>query len=55
MLPDYLPGVHPLLVHFPIALLVSAAIVDLVALLTRRELARQAGNWSSTWAAACDR
>lgn len=45
MLPDYLPGIHPLLVHFPIALLVSAAMVDLVALLARHDFARRAATW----------
>jgi len=45
MLPDYVPGVHPLLVHFPIALLVSAAIVDLVALVAHNESARRAATW----------
>ena len=45
MLPDYLPGVHPLLVHFPVALLISAATVDLVALLARHDSARRAATW----------
>ena len=36
MLPDWLPNVHPLVVHFPIALLVVAALVDAVALVVRR-------------------
>jgi uncharacterized membrane protein len=36
MLPDWVPNVHPLVVHFPIALLVVAALVDAVALVVRR-------------------
>ncbi len=35
MIPDYLPGVHPLLVHFPIALLTVAVLVDLAAAIRR--------------------
>jgi uncharacterized membrane protein len=33
--PEWAPNIHPLIVHFPIALLVSAALVDLASLLTR--------------------
>ena len=36
MLPDWPPNVHPLVVHFPIALLFVAALVDAVALVVRR-------------------
>ena len=36
MLPDWAPNVHPLVVHFPIALLFTAALVDAVALVVRR-------------------
>ncbi|MEM1118690.1 MAG: DUF2231 domain-containing protein [Bacteroidota bacterium] len=36
MLPDWAPNVHPLVVHFPIALLFVAALVDAVALAVRR-------------------
>ena len=36
MLPDWTPNVHPLVVHFPIALLFVAALVDAVALAVRR-------------------
>lgn len=32
MLPEWLPNVHPLFVHFPIALLVSAALADVAGL-----------------------
>src|SRR5690606_9635265 len=35
-LPDWAPNVHPLVIHFPIALLVSAVLVDLASLFTRR-------------------
>lgn len=45
MLPEYLPGIHPLLVHFPIALLVMAAVADLVALVARRAQVRVAATW----------
>ena len=45
MLPDYLPGVHPLLVHLPIGLLVAAMIVDLVAVLARHRAACGAATW----------
>jgi len=31
--PDYAPNVHPLLVHFPIAILILAAIANFVTLL----------------------
>ena len=34
-LPEWAPNVHPLIVHFPIALLATAALADLVALLIR--------------------
>ncbi len=36
MLPDWAPNVHPLVVHFPIALLVVAALVDAIALAVRK-------------------
>jgi uncharacterized membrane protein len=35
-LPEWAPNVHPLIIHFPIALLISAVFVDLVSLFTRR-------------------
>jgi len=36
MVPDYLPGVHPLIVHFPIALLVVGACVEALAAIRQR-------------------
>ena len=39
MLPDYLPNVHPLLIHFPIVLLVLGVLVDVVALATAQRKA----------------
>ena len=36
MLPDWAPNLHPLVVHFPIALLAVAALVDIAALAVRR-------------------
>ena len=35
MLPDWAPNIHPLVIHFPIALLFTAALVDTVALFLR--------------------
>ena len=37
MLPDWAPNVHPLVVHFPIALLFVAALVDAIALAVRKQ------------------
>lgn len=37
-LPDWAPNVHPMLVHFPIALLYIAVLLDLVSLLFRKQV-----------------
>jgi len=39
MLPDWSPGLHPLVVHFPIALTFAAVAVDAAALVVRRRAA----------------
>ena len=36
LVPDWAPNIHPLLVHFPIALLCAAAVVDVVGWAFRR-------------------
>lgn len=36
LLPEWAPNVHPLIVHFPIALVVGAVVVDLLSLVLRR-------------------
>lgn len=36
LLPDWAPNVHPLLVHFPIALLIAAVVLDVAGLALRR-------------------
>ena len=35
LLPDWVPNIHPMVVHFPIALLVTAALLDIAALIFR--------------------
>ena len=40
IIPEWAPHVHPLLVHFPIALLITAAVLDLFALLLKHERLR---------------
>jgi uncharacterized membrane protein len=46
MLPDWAPNLHPLLVHFPIAWLIAALVVDLVALVL------PGATWAETTAAS---
>jgi uncharacterized membrane protein len=36
MLPEMVPNLHPLVIHFPIAFLTTAVLVDLIALIVRR-------------------
>mgnify|MGYP001163600459 CR=1 FL=1 len=44
--PDWMPNVHPLIVHFPIGLLTAAAAVDLVSLfMHQRSDVREAATW----------
>ena len=45
MLPDWAPNLHPAIVHFPIAWLIGAVVVDLVALVLPR------ATWAETTAA----
>lgn len=40
-----MPNIHPFLVHFPVALLTLAAILDLVALVLRRNEMERASWW----------
>ena len=35
-LPDWAPNVHPLLIHFPIVLLIGAVVLDLIAVIAHR-------------------
>jgi len=41
-----MPNLHPLLVHFPLAILALGFLLDLVALLFKEEELHQAGWWS---------
>lgn len=34
MIPDWLPNIHPLIIHFPIAILIIAVLIDLLSLIT---------------------
>ena len=44
--PDWLPNLHPIVVHFPIALLPAAALVDLLGLLSpQRRAVRDTATW----------
>ena len=44
--PDWLPNLHPIVVHFPIALLPAAALVDLLSLFSpRRSAVRDTATW----------
>lgn len=43
MTPDWAPNIHPMVVHFPIALLVAACVVDALALLFRRQRVLRTG------------
>jgi uncharacterized membrane protein len=43
LVPSWAPNIHPLVVHFPIALLSAAAVVDLVAWVFRRNGALRNG------------
>ena len=46
MIPDWAPNIHPLVVHFPIALLLAAVVTDLLSVvLTRRPALREAATW----------
>ena len=45
LLPDWAPNLHPLIVHFPIAWLIAAMVVDLVSLILPR------AKWADTTAA----
>ncbi|MEX0599927.1 MAG: DUF2231 domain-containing protein, partial [Rhodothermales bacterium] len=38
-LPEWAPNLHPLIVHFPVALLPLAVLVDLIAVLMRKKVA----------------
>ena len=46
MTPDWAPNIHPMIVHFPIALLVAGLVADLLSLiLSRRPALRDAATW----------
>ncbi|HRK52701.1 MAG TPA: hypothetical protein PK185_02235 [Cyclobacteriaceae bacterium] len=41
LLPDWAPNVHPMLVHFPIAIFITAIVTDLSHLLLKKEWLRK--------------
>ena len=44
--PDWAPNIHPIIVHFPIALLAAALVVDLIGLFLRQKSGiRDAATW----------
>lgn len=46
MTPDWAPNIHPLVVHFPIALLLAAVAADLLSVvMARRPALREAATW----------
>ncbi len=46
MTPDWAPNIHPLVVHFPIALLLAAVATDLLSVvMARRPALREAATW----------
>jgi uncharacterized membrane protein len=46
LIPDWAPNIHPLLVHFPISLLIAAAVVDLLSVLwPARPVVRDTATW----------
>ena len=46
MTPDWAPNIHPMIVHFPIALLTAGLVADLLSLiLSRRPALRDAATW----------
>ena len=46
MTPDWAPNIHPLIVHFPIALLLAAVVTDLLSVvMARRPALREAATW----------
>ena len=46
MTPDWAPNIHPLIVHFPIALLLAAVVTDLLGvIMARRPALREAATW----------
>ena len=52
--PDWAPNIHPLVIHFPIALLVTAAMTDLAGILLRdRTSVRDAASLLYTAGAVC--